>query len=157
MDERVIHDSHDPEPADGPPIYPGSRTCRRCCRFVAFGEGDSPERVTEQGAAPCDPVAVALRNPTGAPFVELEDGRVASLMGVLAGLERHESEQGPYLTGELRREGDTVPIDVPPRIYCDYGGFLVEGLPLVVAGFVDHRLPGSVFMVRMVALTWIAS
>lgn len=154
IEHASIDVSHDPEPVDGERIYPHSRTCRRCCRFVSFG--DSPERVTEVGAAPCDPVAVALRNPTGMPFDELEDGQVASVAGALAGLERHESDDGlPYMTGELRREGDTVPVAVPPRVYRDYSGFLVEGQPLVLAGFVE-REPEPVLGVRMVAPLWIA-
>lgn len=51
--EREIHPSHAPEPEDGPRLYPGGRTCRRCMFFVAM-EGAFP-RVTDTGAKPCRP------------------------------------------------------------------------------------------------------
>lgn len=47
-----IHDSHRPEPA-GVRLYPGGRTCLRCCRFVAF-EG-AFYQVTQVGYRPCVP------------------------------------------------------------------------------------------------------
>lgn len=57
-EQRIIHETHLPEPDDAKRLCKGGRACMRCCRFVSF---DNPYRVTDSGAATCQPAKVELR------------------------------------------------------------------------------------------------